>query len=117
MNLNKSDAMLLPNYAADHDKAALIAIIDLALGRGYVVSVCDGAEWTVKKSADRVAILTALVSTDNDTLRFRDCHGEPVGSVWCIYGNGPGETFADYTDNPATENLVDGAYARAGLPQ
>jgi hypothetical protein len=102
--------MALPDYVPAHTARDLRSFVALALGRGYSLSVNNGEEWVCKRATDADTILSSLAQTDNDTIRIRDCHGEPVGSVWAVYGNGPRETFADYSDNPATEDLVHGAY-------
>lgn len=87
-------------------KAVARKVVKAALAKGYVVSVCDGEEWTVKKSSSLTEIIDALCTTDADTLRFRDAEGNKVGCIEFVYGNLPEEVIADYTANDAMEALV-----------
>ena len=98
----------LDRYAGRHEATAVRRLIGHALTQGWKVSVNDGEEWTVKQSTDKAEILAALASTGQDTLRFRDAEGEPLGSMWLIYqgGDNPGdEVVNDYTGNEDMEYL------------
>lgn len=90
-----------------HDKLAASLIVRRALKAGYSVSVHDSEEWTLKRSRDYDTIMAALGTTGEDTLRLRDSAGEVVGSLYLVWGNGPGELVADCTDNPATLEVAD----------
>ena len=92
-------------YTKPFEKAQAETLVSLLLERDYTVSVNDGEEWTVKKSADRGVILEAMGSTDSDTLRARSADGQFVADFVLIYGNGPGELIADHTANDAAESL------------
>lgn len=98
----------LDRYAGAGEAVVARRLIRQALLRGWKVSVHDGEEWTVKQSTDRMTILAALCTTDNDTLKFRDAAGVCVGNIWLVWGNDPAgqELCADYTDNEAIESLV-----------
>jgi len=80
-----------------------------ALALGYTVSVCDGEEWTVKRSTKPGEILAAVRTTDEDYLAFRTADGTYVGKVFLVYGNEPYEVISDYSANEATEALLKGA--------
>jgi hypothetical protein len=76
-------------YAKAGEATKARKIVAAALAKGWVVSVNDGEEWTVKKSSNKTEILDALCSTGMDTLRFRDAAGQPVGSMLLVWGNDP----------------------------
>jgi len=84
-------------------------IIDDALAAGYTISVYDSAEWTVKNSRDRAEIVAALMTTDDDILRFSDAEGKTIGSVWLVYGNSGWDVICDSSTNDPTQALLAGA--------
>jgi hypothetical protein len=71
------------------------------INAGFVVSVFDGEETTVKHSSDRRAVFAAMGTTDEDYLlahRPGDAHGSRTkGWVRFIYGNEPEYVINDYT--------------------
>jgi pyruvate dehydrogenase complex dehydrogenase (E1) component len=83
------------------------------LAAGYSVSVCDGEEWTVKRSTKLGQIVAALRTTDEDYLAFHTAAGIYVGKVFLVYGNEPYEVVNDYSANDAMEELMKGANAVA----
>lgn len=91
------------DYCTQREAAKAASIVDSALSRGWTVSLNDshdGSEsWTVKRSTDRAAILSAMNSTDGDFLLFRDAEGNRIGFVSLIYGNDPNgsELVADHS--------------------
>ncbi len=91
----------------EHDKAAVTKAIRAALRRNWTVSVWDSEEWTIKRGNNEAAILDACGNTDFENLRIRDSKGEIMGTLVVIYGNGPGETIADYTCCRDPENLTE----------
>lgn len=74
-----------------------------AIAAGYTVSLCDGEEWTVKKSTDKTAIIEAAFSTDEDILRLRRADGSAIGNLWFIYGNDGYDVISDYTASEEME--------------
>jgi hypothetical protein len=88
------------------EKVAAGRIIGRALAKGYLVSVCDGEEYTVKRSTNRAKIVAALATTDSDTVLIRKPDGTRVGAIWFIWGNSPEEVAADYTDNAEIREVV-----------
>lgn len=81
------------------------AAVEALLADGWLVSVSDGEETTVFRSADADAICAALGTTDEDTLHCWKPGGEEVdgfrrqiASVWLVYGNEPWEVIADHSD-------------------
>ncbi len=88
------------------DRRIVRAILTEAFTRGYSVSVYDGDEWTVKRSANMNEVTDALATTDEDAVRFRD-GDRVVGTMSLVYGNEPGVIVADYTDNPDMVSLIE----------
>jgi len=74
-------------------------ITDL-LAAGFVISVYDGEETTLRRSDNLTAIINAMGTTDEDHLfaYLPDVKG-PKGRVFFVYGNEPGVVIADYTTN------------------
>jgi hypothetical protein len=101
--------MTKPEYMQEHDYVVIRRLLqDLTQG-GCVVSVWDGEAWALKLSANPEEIMASLCSTDHDVLRIRRA-AEPahqLGSITLIYGNGPGEIIADYSDDPRLTELAE----------
>lgn len=99
-----------------HDQTSARALVETALASGYHLTVWDGEEFAVKRSTDFDAVWAALGETDHDKLQLHaDATAPAFGWVDLIYGNGPGETLADYSDNERTRALVKTAEAKAGF--
>lgn len=70
-------------------------VIKDLLAAGYVISVHDSEEVTLKRSMDAEAILKAMFTTDEDTLlAYKD--GEKNSFVQFIYGNSGWDVISDY---------------------
>jgi hypothetical protein len=78
------------------EKRNVLSIVKAGLAKGWLVSVNDGEEWTLKSSSDFKAIKSALFTTDEETIRFRDREGKTVGIVSFVYGNDADEVVSDY---------------------
>lgn len=90
------------------DRTQAEALVDLLLADGGTVSVQDGEEWTLHRSADRAAVLAAMGTTGVDRLRwFLPSSHLPAGAFLLIYGNRPGELIADHSDNAVCNTLWD----------
>lgn len=87
------------------EKKIIRALLDDAASAGYVVSVFDGEEWTLKMSSDRKAIEDSIGTTDETVLRFRGADKSLIGSVWLVHGNDE-DVISDLSDNEATNALV-----------
>ena len=95
------------------EREIVSTLVDDALQAGLLVSVFDGEEYSVKRSADRAAISEGIGATDETTLLFRDpaikAEGsnrpEAVGSVFLVHGNGS-DVLANWTDNDRTNGLL-----------
>lgn len=101
------------------ERQIIDAILDAALGGGFVVSVYDGEEWALAGSDSRPAIAREIGATDLTTLLFRDPasrdgRGKPalVGSVLLVHGNGS-DVIGDYSDDEAMAGLLAPALAVA----
>ncbi len=87
-------------------KKIVAHMVRTAIDLGYVVSVSDGEEWTVKKSASIGDIMAAVGTTDMDNIRFRIPGTETViGTVAVICGNGT-DVIVDHTTKPEMEALM-----------
>lgn len=97
----------LIEYASREEAAAARKLVDLILDKGWSISVNDGEEWTVKRSSDRKAILSALCTTGEDTLGLHEADGCRIGVLLLVWGNSAPELVADYSDNPEINALWD----------
>ena len=84
-----------------------------AIARGYVISVHDGDDYVLNRSQSVPAILFHAGATDVTTFLIRNQHGENLGSILFIHGNGV-EVVADCTDVPAITVIVDYVTDRVG---
>lgn len=103
----------LNKYTTAGEARVARKLVKAALDAGYLISVNDGEEWTVKRSTNANTILDALATTEADLLRLRlPVSGDVVGSFWLIYGNDPSgdELIADHTDNENCERLYRAAH-------
>ena len=71
------------------------AVTDI-LGEGYKISLYDGGDFTVKRSADLNLILNATQTTDRDMLKVYE-GDELIGTIILIYGNDGHDVIADYS--------------------
>lgn len=102
---NKSQRAL--NTRIANEKKAVKKIVERAIRLGYMVSLYDGEEYTVKRSVDKAAIMAAVYTTDMDRLYFRvKTTGEQVGSVLLVYGNSASEVMADWSDCPEVDDIL-----------
>lgn len=103
----------LNKYATTGEARVARKLVKAALDAGYLISVNDGEEWTVKRSSSHPAVVDALATTGEDRLLMRlPVSGDVVGSFWLIYGNDPSgeELIADHSDNDACEALYKAAH-------
>jgi hypothetical protein len=89
------------------------AVVTEALLTGHTVSVFDGEETTVNKSAKLADIMGAIMTTDEDALYIWNAEGKHIGTVILIYGNEGYDVIADYSANPAIEAILAPANAIA----
>jgi hypothetical protein len=90
-----------------------LQVIKNALAKGYSVSVFDGEEWQVKRSADYDAIVDAAQSVEMATLRIRN-QGDLIGDVEIIgyqdardaVADGYDNSVFDHSDNALTRELI-----------
>ena len=104
--------MAYPDHINPTEATIIDAILIAALAKGYVVSVCDGEEWSLRRSSDIEAIRAEVAASDETTLMFRDPanlrpDGAParVGSVFLVHGNGC-DVIGDNSDNAEMNNLL-----------
>jgi len=103
----------LNRYATAGEARTARKLVKAALDAGYLISVNDGEEWTVKRSSSHSAVVDALATTGQDRLLLRrPISNDVVGSFWLIYGNDPSgeELISDHSDNDTCEALYKAAY-------
>lgn len=90
-------------------------LVALALKRGYTVGVFDGEELVVDKSTEHATIMSALGSTDADTIVMRSAQApfQTLGSFLLVYGNSAGELIADYSGRDEADEIFE-AVAKFG---
>lgn len=96
----------MTQHLQPHDAEAATKLVKAILAAGYALSVYDGEAYAIVRSTDEAAILKEVGATDIDKLIVRSADGERIGSITLVYGNSPGETISDHTDNPIIEALV-----------
>lgn len=79
-------------------------LIRHAIAAGHTVSVWDGEEWQVKRSTAYKAIVEAVESVDEATLRILSRDGGIIGTALVsAYGLADDETVMNYGVNPFME--------------
>ena len=97
------------NRRIANEKKVVGKIVTNAIKLGYVVSVYDGEEYTVKRSTDKAAIMGAIYTTDMDRLVIRDKAGEHIGTVALVYGNSASEVMNDWHDSELMNKVLEPA--------
>lgn len=98
------------------ESAIFSHLCQTAIDLGWVVSLRDGEEWTVKKSGNLGELRMAAFTADDDTLLFRDETNKIRGRVWLVYGNSGWDVIADHSvndDDAEWTAFMDGAMAYA----
>jgi hypothetical protein len=82
-------------------------LVKYALKNNDNVSVWDGEEWAVRRSASFQEIIDAIESVEEAELRIRDKDG--TSKAWALIVHDPGEdeNVADHTDNAYMDNWSD----------
>lgn len=81
------------------------SMIGEAIKRGLLVSVFDGEEWAVRRSANKKEILEAINSVEEAQIRLRDAENKVVGWALLIPSLEDDESIADYSDNALMNEL------------
>lgn len=91
------------------EKAIASKLIEIALEKGYTISVFDGEEYPLKRSTDAAAIMNALASTESDVIVLRKpdqlAKDQPIGRILLIWGNDH-ELISNHSDNALTNEVV-----------
>lgn len=74
-------------------------LVKYALNKGYVISVWDGEEWQVKRSAECSEIISAIESVEEAELKVYNDLKKPTWVWVSAYGLEDEETLIDYNDN------------------
>jgi len=92
----------------DIEKKIIRHMVELAIAKGWVVSVYDSEEWTLESSKDIEAIMNAVMTTDEDLLRFYDKENtKRIGTVYLVYGNSGWDVICDYTVSDMMEQFME----------
>jgi hypothetical protein len=75
--------MVFPSYLRPAEQKIVSAVINKALGLGYVVSVYDGEEWALKKSADYEAITAEIAAPIAPRSTSAEPKTAPRSAGWC----------------------------------
>lgn len=95
-----------------NEQKAVKKVVESAIRLGYMVSLFDGEEWSVKRSTDKKLIMANVYATDMDKIQFRNkVTGESVGFVLFIYGNCASEVINDHTDTDEVATILADAQA------
>lgn len=96
------------------EKAVARAAVRQAIKLGYVVSLYDGEEWSVKGSNSEQEVMANLYATDEEVLSFRDNKEmRVIGKIWLVYGNSASEVMSDWSDNEQMAKIMAPAIRRA----
>ena len=100
----QSSFMRYTSQGERHIARKLVAAI---LKRGGVISVNDGAEWTVRRSPEPRKILEVLATTGEDTIQWYAADGMCVATFLLVWGNDDdgSELIADHTANDDAEDV------------
>ena len=96
--------MNFPKWLSSIEAKIIDRVITEALAKGLVISVYDGEEYPVKRSADRSKIQSEVGQTDLTTLVLRHPNGDHAGSVLLIHGNDE-DVICDHSDNELMAEL------------
>jgi hypothetical protein len=89
------------------ERAIVKRIVRSALLSGYSVTVHDGDSISLVRSRSLSAVMAAVMTTDEDTLIFRDKETQArIGQVSLVYGNCGWDVISDCTDSKAMELLL-----------
>lgn len=107
---------LLPDYITQGEARVAERLVRALIAQGYVLSVFDGEEYTVKASGDWASVCRALATTDMDKLIVREAHTtehpesgretrRKVGTITLVWGNAPdgSELPSDWSWNDRTQ--------------
>ncbi len=97
-------------HAAPGEALVARKLIRRILARGWLISVYDGEEYSVKRSNCESHILRNLCQTGLDDIFVMNSNGEYLGRLMLVWGNDPdgSELIADHSVSDAITDLVDG---------
>lgn len=95
------------------ERAIVRRVVRDLLAAGYTLDVDDGGDGVgLEDATSYKPVIDALMNTDEDFLKFKR---RLVGLEWqtgwvrFVYGNDGWDVICDYSANPHTEALLDGA--------
>jgi hypothetical protein len=90
-----------------HDKKAARLFIDAARKAGAATIDVFTSDWEkINESQQFGEILDAMLACDDVIVRCKDAAGVTLGKLLVVLGNGPGETFADWSVTPFCEQVM-----------
>jgi hypothetical protein len=93
-----------PEWIHPAEAAIIDGLITAILNRGLTISVYDGEDYALKRSADRELIQKETAATYNTTYLLRTTDGVRVGFFWLVHGNHCDVIF-DYSDGPTFDAI------------
>lgn len=81
------------------EREIVAAAADGLLAKGFLISVFDGEEVVLVKSASKDAVIGAMFSTDEDYFYVYAGDGQKAGFVRFVYGNDGWDVICDYSSN------------------
>ena len=89
------------------ERAIVKRIVRSAFAAGYSVTVHDGDAISLVRSRSLSGVMAAVMTTDEDTLIFRDKETEArIGQVSLVYGNCGWDVISDHTDSKVMESML-----------
>lgn len=102
--------MAYTDYLKKWECDVLERIVDDALAFGYEITVYDEENALIRKATNRNAILDECGASEVNTLTFSSPKlPASIGMVYLVWGNEPGVTVADHSDNALIRALLAGA--------
>lgn len=102
-----------PSGTNDDDKKCAHALIDaiLANTEDLTINIHNGDTYEIADSRDKLAIVQAMATSDEDYIYVYNSCGEQIGFFYLIYSNGsegePMILISDYSSNDYCDNIWD----------
>jgi len=99
------------------DRKIAAFAVEAFLKAGFLLGVNNGETTTIARGRNPAAILSAMFTTDHDSLLvYRHCDEKPFGWVHFVYGKSGWDVVHNYTQNIEGVMVEVGAYAQGFEP-